>query len=50
MAEAYRHYLIDESHMMGSAESISFPESEFAMRRILQVLQETKTPITIQGG
>jgi len=50
MTETYRHYLIDESHMTGSAESISFPESEVAIRQILRVLQENQIPITIQGG
>ena len=50
MAETYRHYLMDESKMVGSAESISFPESEAEIHQILRVLQETQIPITIQGG
>ncbi|MEJ2025344.1 MAG: FAD-binding oxidoreductase, partial [Deltaproteobacteria bacterium] len=50
ITERYHDYLTDESDMMGAAESISFPESETEIIRILRVLQEKQTPITIQGG
>jgi D-lactate dehydrogenase (cytochrome) len=50
MTETYHDYLIDESNMMGAAESISFPETEAEIHQILRVLQENQTPVTIQGG
>lgn len=50
MGETYYEYLHDESKMVGAADSISFPESEAEIVKILQVMRETQTPVTIQGG
>jgi D-lactate dehydrogenase (cytochrome) len=50
MDEAYHHYLQDESKMMGAAESISFPENETQICKVLRVMKRSQTPITIQGG
>jgi D-lactate dehydrogenase (cytochrome) len=46
----YHAYLEDESKMVGSADSISFPESEAEICEILQVMRDSQTPVTIQGG
>ena len=50
MDETYHEYLKDESKMRGVADSISFPESEAEIGKILQVLREKQMPVTIQGG
>ena len=50
MDETFQDYLIDESKMTGSAESISFPQSEAEIAQILRVMRENGTPVTIQGG
>ena len=50
MAETYHEYLEDESKMRGAADSISFPESEAEIDKILQVMRESRMPVTIQGG
>ena len=50
MDETYHEYLKDESKMKGAADSISFPESEAEIGKILQVMRENQTPVTIQGG
>ena len=50
MSETFHDYLEDESKMTGSAESISFPESEADIRNILKVMRNKKIPVTIQGG
>ena len=50
MDETYHEYLKDESKMRGAADSISFPESEAEIGKILQVMRENQTPVTIQGG
>jgi len=50
MDETYHEYLKDESKMRGAADSISFPESEAEIGKILQVMRENRMPVTIQGG
>jgi D-lactate dehydrogenase (cytochrome) len=50
MDETYHEYLKDESKMRGAADSISFPESEAEIGKILQVMREKQMPVTIQGG
>ena len=50
MSERYQEYLIDESKYSGSAESISFPESEEMVLQILQEMKKAEIPVTIQGG
>jgi len=50
MAEKYQEYLIDESKFSGTADSISFPESEAEISMILKEMKRSDTPITIQGG
>jgi D-lactate dehydrogenase (cytochrome) len=50
MDEIYHAYLKDESKMRGAADSISFPENEGEIGKILQVMRESQTPVTIQGG
>ena len=45
----YEGYLTDESLKSGSAESISFPESEEDVRRILASLP-ANMPLTVQGS
>lgn len=50
MDETYYEYLKDESTMRGAADSISFPESEAEIGKILQVMRENQMPVTIQGG
>jgi len=50
MDETLHDYLKDESNMVGAAESISFPESEAEIGKIIREMQESQTPITIQGG
>lgn len=46
--EQYEEYLIDESKFCGTAESISFPESEEEIAGILREM--SGEPVTIQGG
>ena len=50
MSETFHDYLKDESKMMGAAESISFPQSEAEIGKILQVMRKGRMPVTIQGG
>jgi len=50
MDDTYHEYLKDESKMRGAADSISFPESEAEIGKILQVMRENQMPVTIQGG
>lgn len=50
MRERFHNYLKDESMMMGAAESISFPETEAEIGKILQLMRENRTPVTIQGA
>lgn len=50
MDEKYQDYLTDESCCSGSAESISFPESEEQIREIYQSMRNQGTPVTLQGG
>ncbi len=50
MSEQYEEYLIDESKFTGSADSISFPESEEEMIDILNTLMAEGTVVTVQGG
>jgi D-lactate dehydrogenase (cytochrome) len=50
MDDTFHDYLKDESNMVGAAESISFPESEVEIGKILQEMRENRTPVTIQGG
>lgn len=48
--ERYEDYLHDESKLCGSADSISFPESEQEVADILHELPSEGLPVTIQGG
>jgi D-lactate dehydrogenase (cytochrome) len=50
MRESFHDYLKDESKLLGEAESISFPESEAEIGKVLQLMRESRTPVTIQGG
>jgi len=50
LTETYHEYLKDESRLQGAADSISFPESEAEIGRILQVMRKNRMPVTIQGG
>ena len=50
MDEIYHEFLKDESKMRGAADSISFPESEAEIGKILQVMRQNQMPVTIQGG
>ena len=50
MDDTYHEYLKDESKMRGAADSISFPESEAEIGKILQMMRENRMPVTIQGG
>ncbi len=43
-------YLADESSSTGSAEGISFPESEAEIREALQFCRQHGAPITVQGA
>ncbi|MDR3072713.1 MAG: FAD-binding oxidoreductase [Clostridiales Family XIII bacterium] len=49
-SDLYESYLHDESRLVGFAESISFPENEQELRRIVKTLYDTDVPITVQGG
>lgn len=50
ISDRYLDYLSDESGMIGHAESISFPESEKDVRKIVTALLNQHIPITIQGS
>ena len=50
LTETYQDYLQDESRLAGAADSISFPESEAQIGKILQVMRKNRMPVTIQGG
>ncbi len=50
MSEKYWQYLSDESKMLGEAESISFPESEEEVLKIVAKMRKDNIPITVQGG
>ncbi len=50
MSKVYQEYLIDESKYTGEAQSISFPESEEELLKILAQLRDAQVPVTIQGG
>ena len=43
-------YLRDESNWTGSAEGISFPQSEDEIREALLFHAQRQTPITVQGA
>jgi len=43
-------FLTDESSSTGSAEGISFPQSEAEIREALHVCRESGAPITVQGA
>ena len=46
----HQDYLRDESRKIGSAESISFPKNNQEIKNILLYLNNTKTPVTVQGA
>ncbi len=48
--ERYMEYLRDESKFEGSADSISFPENEEEILKIINEMKKSNTQITIQGG
>lgn len=50
MEEKYQEYLIDESKFAGTAESISFPETEAEVIEIINEMRARGTGITIQSG
>ncbi|MEI8199882.1 MAG: FAD-binding oxidoreductase [Eubacteriales bacterium] len=50
MDDKYQSYLSDESHMTGFADSISFPENENEIRKIIAQVRNSGQSITIQGG
>lgn len=50
LTSEYEGYCRDESRSVGQAESISFPENEEEVRRILGQLYPQKIPVTVQGG
>ncbi len=50
MSPAYQEYLRDESRKMGTAQSISFPETEEEVQAILRQVCGKKIPVTIQGS
>lgn len=50
MCDQYEDYLMDESRFCGAAESISFPENEQQILKILAKMKKGDVPITIQGG
>lgn len=43
-------YLRDESKKVGSAESISFPETQAQVCEIMAQMSKTGTPVTVQGS
>ena len=48
--ETYRQYLKDESRTTGHAESISFPESEDALRADVKAYAQKGVAVTVQGA
>ena len=48
--EAYADYLRDESRRVGVAESISFPDSEAAVRTVLRQMAAAHKLVTVQGA
>ncbi len=50
MEERYQDYLIDESKLIGNAESISFPKNETEVIEIIKLIGANNINITIQGG
>ncbi|MDO5785306.1 MAG: FAD-binding oxidoreductase [Eubacteriales bacterium] len=50
MSETWSDYLRDESKLMGSAESISFPKTEEEICEIVREMHQNSIPVTIQGG
>jgi len=46
----YLEYLRDESRLSGEADSISFPTEEQQVRKIMMLLAERQTPVTVQSG
>ncbi|SMD11722.1 FAD-binding oxidoreductase [Sporomusa malonica] len=46
----FEDYLGDESKMTGQAVSISFPETQEAVRAIVREMAGNSIPITVQGG
>ncbi len=46
----YLDYLTDESEIRGTADTISFPETEAQVQQIVKVLAGQKIPITVQGS
>ncbi|MDR1135812.1 MAG: FAD-binding oxidoreductase [Clostridiales Family XIII bacterium] len=50
ISDIYEDYLHDESHVVGTADSISFPRSEAELAEILAAESLRGRRITIQGG
>ena len=50
LTSEYEGYCRDESRSVGKADSISFPETEEEVRKILCQLHAEKVPVTVQGG
>ncbi|EDS78595.1 oxidoreductase, FAD-binding [Clostridium botulinum C str. Eklund] len=50
LQKEHQDYLRDESRKIGLAESISFPKTEQEIKDILLYLNNTKTPVTVQGA
>lgn len=50
IAAGDEEYLRDESKKTGSAESISFPKTHEQLCAIMKQMQETGTPVTVQGN
>lgn len=50
MEERYNDYLQDESRMRGSAEKISFPQTENDVIDIINECRKNHVPVTIQGA
>ena len=50
MTEEYEEFLRDESRTSGKAESISFPNGENDIKKIVDELRREAVPITLQGA
>jgi len=50
ISEEYSEYLKDESRVIGTAESISFPKNEAEVIKIMKEMCKTSTQVTIQGA
>jgi D-lactate dehydrogenase (cytochrome) len=50
VAADYPDYLRDESRLVGTAESISFPETAQEVADILRGMNASRTPVTVQGA